>query len=163
MKIIFLDMDGVLATQRMQVAFGHRGFWSDPDPVGVKLVERLVVDEDEVLFVLSSSWRFRVNRLEMETILSKAGASKIRFHIDWCTTKEAFPGQTRGMEIQQWLDNHPEVLSYVILDDEPDKSFLPEQHLHLIRTDSDNGIMIGHLEDAFDILHGRSIYDPPID
>ena len=33
----------------------------------------------------------------------------------------------RGVEVQEWLDRHPQVTHYAILDDEPD--FLPGQWL----------------------------------
>lgn len=63
-KIIFLDVDGVLQSQRSAVAFDGISFDTDDDPikfldpVAMKLLQRFSNDfKDEVSFVLSSTWR----------------------------------------------------------------------------------------------------------
>jgi hypothetical protein len=53
----------------------------------------------------------------------------------------------RGHEVQYWLDEHPEVERYVILDD--DNDFLPHQRGNFVRTANN----INH-PDALDIGYG---------
>lgn len=49
----------------------------------------------------------------------------------------------RGQEIQEWLDNHPEVEDYAILDDDSD--MLPEQFSKFHHSDSWFGLTPNHL------------------
>lgn len=44
----------------------------------------------------------------------------------------------RGHEIQDWLDHHPEVTDYKIIDD--DQDMLEHQMKKLIHTDGENGM-----------------------
>ena len=45
----------------------------------------------------------------------------------------------RGHEIQEWLDKHPEVTRYAILDDDSD--MLPEQMPNFFKTTFQNGLI----------------------
>jgi len=49
----------------------------------------------------------------------------------------------RGQEIQEWLDNHPEVEDYAILDDDTD--MLPEQFVRFHHSDPWFGLTPNHL------------------
>ena len=44
----------------------------------------------------------------------------------------------RGDEIQEWLDEHPEVEKYAIIDDDDD--MLPEQEENFFQTDFQTGL-----------------------
>jgi hypothetical protein len=112
MKIIFLDIDGVLNCQKTTERF--HGFVSiDP-----KLVKRLnrILKETDAKIVLSSTWRLFEDNKE---ILEKTG-------IKYIDVTPSFHG-LRGEEINDWLSKHPEVDRYVILDDDSD--MLPNQIL----------------------------------
>ena len=58
---------------------------------------------------------------------------------------------SRGKEIKKWLDEHPKVGRYVILDDDS-FDILPEQKPFLIQTDWAAGIEDEDVEKAIDIL-----------
>jgi hypothetical protein len=131
-KVLFLDIDGVVncatTTQR------HRGFIGI-DPYMAFLVGKLVM-ETGVKVVLSSSWRNSPDGIEevesqvvklfdmTETLGRPVGTS-----IEYCE---------RGREIKEWLDRHPQVVRYAILDDNND--MLPEQQPNFFKTSWLTGI-----------------------
>lgn len=119
MKILFLDIDGVCNSQqyakRRYMETGKGGIMGI-DPVPAKMVQRIIV-ETGCSVVLSSTWRLWSNsREDVER--------EVCSFID--VTKDLV-SQPRGAEVQEWLDGHPEVTQYAILDDDSD--FLPGQHL----------------------------------
>ncbi|KKN16786.1 hypothetical protein LCGC14_0972480 [marine sediment metagenome] len=111
MKIIFLDIDGVLNTvQTLQRCDGFIGM----SPILVKRFNKLVKDTGAEV-VLSSTWRLAKN---WRKVMAKNGLD-MKF-LDRTVRLNAI----RGEEIQEWLDRH-DVEKYVILDDDTD--MLPDQ------------------------------------
>jgi len=151
MKIIFLDIDGVLNSERSFIGGGHRS--KDPqyegmsyqekfarctiDQVACDLVNRLLTEFDAQI-VISSSHRHHF----------KEGPDKVKELQEYMTSLgikgERVIGYTpelrgpRGLEIHTWLDHHPEVETYIILDDSVD--MLEEQQPFFINTDSAVGV-----------------------
>lgn len=129
MKILFLDIDGVvncLTTHQR-----HRGFIGI-DPEMAFRVGKIQLDTGcEV--VLSSTWRLgEVSREEVR--------NQVVNFID--VTPEIHTGGRysgiRGEEIQDWLDRHPEVTKYAILDDDSD--MLETQLPNFFQTTWETGI-----------------------
>jgi len=56
----------------------------------------------------------------------------------------------RGNEVKEWLDRHPEVDKYVILDDDSD--FLEDQKPFFVQTNSDDGFSANNYMAAEKIL-----------
>lgn len=64
------------------------------------------------------------------------------FHFDW-RTKNIRSDERRGGEVKEWLSRHPEVVDYVILDD--DRDFTAEQKTnHCVFTDDIEGMLFKH-------------------
>jgi hypothetical protein len=146
MKIIFLDIDGVLNSE-MYYRSVDRSIkdWSRFDPRVVDMITELV-EEFSTKIVISSTWRFgAVKQLNSE--LTKSGLKKY-LHKDW-KTPQVYPSH-RGTEIKMWLDEHPDVTSYVIIDD--DINILNEQAAHLVQTHLEFGMQNGHLKKAKGVL-----------
>lgn len=124
MKILFLDIDGVVncATTPQR----HRGFIGI-DPYMAHLV-RMIVEQTDCQVVLSSSWRhFPDGRSEVERQV--------------CPILDITPTSSsgfRGDEIRAWLNGHPEVERYAIVDD--DEDMLPGQMGCLFKTNWKEGI-----------------------
>ena len=57
----------------------------------------------------------------------------------------------RGTEIKRWLDDHPEVTHYVILDD--DNDMLEEQFEHFVQTSWTEGLNEECSDKAIEILN----------
>ena len=112
-KILFLDIDGVLNSKFFyKYIFRHEEGGSRLDPYCVILVKKLV-DEFSLKIVISSTWRDgAVERLSKE--LNQNDLVN-HLHEDWLTP--VVRPACRGKEIDLWLESHPEVSEYLILDD----------------------------------------------
>lgn len=156
MKVIFLDIDGVLNSTRSYLAFkGYpHGFDKEQrakfDEVAIELVKRLIrVSGAKV--VLSSSWR------HIHEIDAVAKGLDIEIIDRTPSSTDGF----RGREILVWLDKNQDkgITHYVILDDETD--FTDEQtENHLVRTDENVGFGYKDYEKAGKILEvaGNSLW-----
>jgi hypothetical protein len=134
MKVLFLDIDGVVNNRRSAAHYSYRGAIGI-DPHLAFLVGKLVMDTD-IKVVLSSSWRhWPEGREEIR--------KQVVDFIDITPTLPRPPGMgrdycERGREIKAWLDGHPEVTKYAIVDD--DNDMLPEQQKHFFKTSFEIGI-----------------------
>lgn len=112
MKILFLDIDGVLNSGRTQIAFGgyphsfRPGCMTRFDYVAINLV-RLLCEETEASIVLSSDWRYDCTAHEAANGLDLPIMDVTPINVTG----------TRAMEIAAWLAAHPEVTTYAIVDD----------------------------------------------
>ena len=89
--------------------------------------------------VVTSTWRFSDNYKEC---LINGG---LRSGIDILGRTDCLRGACRGAEIKKYLDEHPEILYYVIVDDEAD--ILPEQCGHFILTNGDTGFNLSEFKE----------------
>ncbi|MBL8355559.1 MAG: hypothetical protein JNM01_12090 [Delftia acidovorans] len=130
MRVLFLDIDGVLNSTRTSVAHGgypHELTHTEAfDWVAIKLLQRLC-DSSGIQVVLSSAWRLTHDYKDV----AKA------FDLPIIDRTPSLLG-CRGDEIQNWLDNHVEVTNYAILDDDPD--MLESQEPHFIHTRGSEGM-----------------------
>ncbi len=155
MRIIFLDMDGVLCTRKAHFAQGKpnkfHGFMEALDREAIGLLNILHNHPDyETKYVLSSTWRLHTTKERMEEHLKSYGWTGV-FHDDWKT--ERFNGP-RGEEIAYWLKEHVDIDTYVILDDNSD--MLEEQIVnHFVNTDVYDGLGFKDFCKAERILYGE--------
>ena len=106
MKVIFLDIDGVLNCDRTP---NPRKF---PYVVDRRLLARLkkLLKRTRAKVVLSSSWR-----------LDPVGLSAAKYwDVPFIDTLPDLPKKTRRDEVLSWLAAHPKVTRYAIIDDEDD-------------------------------------------
>ena len=156
MKVIFCDVDGVLnnAETKAKSPSGYTG-------VSDELIQRLkrIVSETGAVIVLSSDWRlvkadpvhgkdyrYLVRRLRF------VGHLRIEDHTD------DIAWRYRGLEIRQYVDRHPQVTEFVVLDDLPFSDF-PRHGLlgHLVLTDRKKGLTDSDVERAIRILKGEKV------
>lgn len=178
MKIIFLDIDGVLNSVRSFIASPNTGqlpytewVFASVDPIAVRMIER-VLNEQAAYIVVSSSHRNRFFTGKTEEVstddvrctwqrwehdlpnlqdyMMRIGFST-REQIIGCTPD--IPHAMRGAQIQAWLDRHPEVEQWAIIDDDSD--MLPEQAHRFIKTTTDNGFMFEHYKKLEKMLSGE--------
>ncbi len=150
MKVLFLDIDGVLNSTRSAAAFGGcpwprnrnmAGDWEKFDQVAVKLMARLV-QETGAHVVLSSTWRIGMDQDRATELGDFLGY----------VISSATPGGggERGTQIKQWLDEHPGVEKFVIVDDDSD--MLAEQLPHFVKVDPRVGLTYQNYKDAKELL-----------
>lgn len=127
MKVLFLDIDGVLIIASSEWSDFLKSQVYDPDCVA-RL--KTVIEKTGCEIVVSSSWRFRLKALENQMRRNGLPIYDI-------TGEEAKGENQRGQEIAAWLKRHPEVTSFVIVDDDTD---MGELHPHLVVTSWSNGL-----------------------
>jgi len=146
LKIIFLDIDGVLNSAKYYKTVDRtKKDWNRFNPLAVEMIRRLVKEYDASI-VTSSTWRYGLVK-ELKNELIKSGLIKY-LHKDW-KTPEIYPSH-RGEEINLWLGNHPEAINYVIIDD--DEDILEEQKNRFIRTNIKEGMTEEHYYKVRQIL-----------
>ncbi len=132
-SVLFLDIDGVLNAVRTCVGLGtyphdltaeHVALL---DATALGLIRRLC-QSSYCDVVLSSSWRITHDWRDVGRAL--------RLPIVDCTPRLLGP---RGKEIAAWLEAHPDVTRYAIVDDDSD--MLPEQLAHFVKTDVNEGLL----------------------
>ena len=169
MKVIFLDIDGVLNV----ISQGHDEFGS----LFHKHFEdnlRRIIEQTGAKIVISSTWR--MSGLEKMQAMWKHRdlAGEVIDVSPDCTqlvtygTFEYYDAVERGHEIQDWLDKHPEVTNYVITDDDAD--MLKSQRLHFVRcannrthedcVDIGYGLTKKCAEEAIEILNDVTLTEP---
>ena len=147
MKVIFLDIDGVLND-----GFTILGTGKDFPTIDHLTCLKQIIDATDAKIVLSSSWRYHKSDFnDAKNALRNVGLAIMD------KTKELPRG--RGAEISEWLSRHPEVDNYVILDDHNDSytNFSINQQEHLIQTEFTLGLLQEHVQQAIDILDRKEL------
>jgi hypothetical protein len=114
MRVLFLDVDGVLNNSRPKNDFSiyFENCYPAFDDICVKLIKRLV-EEEKLTIVLSSAWR------EYGWATDSLKRFLKLYDLEIFDRTPIFPNMRdrRGWEIQEWLARHPDVKEYVIIDD----------------------------------------------
>ena len=147
-KILFLDIDGVLNTDRQQW-YCQMNSIAPVDKFGYafdsKAVENLatILEETGAEIVISSSWKF----LGLQTLQKMWKDRNMPGTILDITPD----GDNKGLKIDEWLLKHEgQVSGYAIIDDENDMQ--PEQQGHFVQTNSQFGITLKDAERVITIL-----------
>jgi len=132
MKVIFLDVDGVLNSDEYIDKIKKLNVNTIKRKVSINKISILkqAVDATGARVVLTSSWRYRKDGTLLKSLLLKYGI---------CADSTPFIDNNRGIEIKSYLSNNPDVDRYVILDDEIFESFDEELMKHLIKISDKNG------------------------
>lgn len=140
MKVLFLDIDGVLNRYDMFEGKGSREIISD------EMVTRInrVVKETGCSVVISSSWRLIMSLSELSLLLGEHGFLSETIidrtpHID-----------RRDNEILVWLRDHKDVTKFAVVDDEA--SDLTDVKDQLVQTSFDTGILDEHADQLIKML-----------
>ncbi len=119
-KVVFLDIDGVLNTERLRDRYSP----SEIDPGRVALLDD-VCDRTGAAMVISSDWRLPENG-GLDTTVMALRRAGLRAPILGGTPLKARVSpvghdrsglSAREREILAWLDEHPELESFAVLDD----------------------------------------------
>jgi hypothetical protein len=141
-RVIFLDVDGVLAPIRRWDRYGEL------DPACIRVLNE-IVRSGEAEVVVSSTWRYGKTAGELQALFAAEGFDGRV--VD--TTPVGAPGADRGEEIAAWLAAHP-VDGYVILDDHADMGALRSR---LVQTHPALGLQSADVPRALALL--RRVHD----
>jgi len=145
MKVIFLDNDGVIclsenwgSRRKKQIKEGRKIGTSDSElPVHIRFdnfdrkaikVFNEILEKTGAEYVVSSDWRFHATLEELgdyyisqgviKRPIDTTGMFKDLFPAEWSALRfRAELELERSMEINDWLENHPEVTHWVAVDD----------------------------------------------
>ncbi len=147
-KVIFLDIDGVLNSAFYDRIRGAED--GNIDPSRMPLLKKIVIETGAEI-VLSSSWRRHWEPDGHGEVFCELNGIFKSFGLE-ITDKTPVLG-TRSEEISAWLENHPEVKNYVILDD----AFFGwgAHETHLVKTSAfiGKGLTDKHADEAIKILN----------
>ena len=108
-----------------------------------------IVEATDAEIVLSSSWRwYKETRDKIHHQLRQKGIDFVD-----TTPREIDITMSRGAEIKAWLDNHPEVEKFVILDD--DELQIEEYLPYHVKTNFKYGLTREKAAEAIKILNGE--------
>ena len=153
MKIIFLDIDGVLNYVGCKHKIREMYF---VDPKKLELLKK-IIDETGAKIVLSSTWR--IGWIDLKNSEDTVNARDFIALRDVCREKGIeFISHTpnlntkRGLEIKSWLSRWggESITEFVILDDDCDMK--PFMH-KLVRTSFSKGLEQKHVNKAIKILN----------
>jgi hypothetical protein len=152
-KIIFLDVDGVLNIySKSYITYAYKKDKS-VEYVEPFLLKRLewILKETSAKIVISSSWRLTMDDLQnvfeaagfemWDEVIGRTSISKFRY---------------RGEEIMDWLDHHKDVEKYVVLEDEIDDvcgekcNNIPKENV--VEVDMRNGLTHQDVQNTIEIL-----------
>lgn len=150
MKVIFLDVDGVLNSTQGNIY--HNRFPEDDyheqhdywDPIAVSNLLYLTEEHQDIKFVISSTWR-KYNSLEkLQSFFSAHG-----FRSDIVLDKTVIDDRIRGEQVQQWLNDnkHLDISHFVIIDDDADMGKYLNT-VHFIRTSHHEGLIFRQVEEV---------------
>ena len=150
MKVIFLDFDGVLNSSQYLLRCEVCGVAIDPSRM---VLLKQIVDAANAKIVLSTSWREHWSKdlgcCNSTGVLINNIFSEYDLQV-YDKTPELHA--RREIEIKSWLDKHPEVKSFVVLDDR----LLSADYLngHFIKTSNYlDGLDETDVQKAIDILN----------
>jgi hypothetical protein len=158
-RILFLDFDGVLNSSQFNKAmimWGHRtrgGRIKEFCEIAASNLNQILTDVPDVQIVVSSSWRIGEtleglrNILEMQAMVPRERVIGMTPSHYLGEVNAAQGGTDRGLEIQQWLNDHPYdgETRFVILDDNSDMAHLMD---NLVQTDWDHGLQLSHAKEC---------------
>lgn len=171
MKLIFLDIDGVLNHElwfkerfnSLKKSHGDEKFF-DPKSVGLL---NFILSETDAKIVVSSSWRLGRSVDDLKEIFSKVGVDPsliidktpmLSFQDLKINNQEYHYSVPRGCEIKAWMECNKNILGdkiskvrYIILDDDSDMLFW--QRNNYLQVDSYCGLTYNLAHKAIQILN----------
>lgn len=165
MKLIFLDIDGVLNSWEHSIRISEQKERNEPlddqweeafDPYAIERLNN-IIEETGALVVISSTWRMTYGSAYLEYIFNKldfrgkiVGATLVLRESGTKTSCGRYI--QRGYEIDNWLKAlEGYIESYVIIDDDNDMT--EEQQDYYIKTECSDGLQDSHVGRAIDILN----------
>lgn len=153
--VLFLDVDGVLNTTRLQA----QGDMTNFSPVAVQAMQE-ILSTATFDVVISSSWRTDSLPL-LHTTLVKYGLHELKNRIDDVTP--SFPSEyeaSRGDEIDAWLHQNGHTGRLAILDDEPANDLLRPWW---VTTNMEIGLTSSLAHQVTDLLVSGPLFNPDME
>lgn len=159
MKIIFLDIDGVLNNEDSDLVYLDESSILAGGFFCPELVEKLntILQQTGAKIVLSSTWRLGLNIEQANTLMKELG---VNGEVVGITPSKENNYTFRGNEIYKWIrDNESlvgkyyEYTDYLILDDDSDMLYW--QRNNFVQTNGLKGLTDSNVMESIAILNGE--------
>ncbi len=151
MKVIFIDFDGVLNTEKYVRSCAEFGLIIDPSKMALL---KQITDATAAKIVLSTSWREHWDEVPQNCDNTGTEINNVFAQHDLhIFGKTPILNCCREDEIAAWLKNNPQVTNFVVLDDR----FLDSERIrgHFVKTFGySKGLDETTVDKAIDILNG---------
>jgi len=146
MKVVFLDIDGVLNTEKHYMAQvkannnqNDASFQFNFDPEAMQYLKE-IIDKTNAKIVITSTWRIGRDVSE-KSLLSRYWNAILQNFYKYGYLYEEILGTTpflqnngkeevlRGQEIEEFLKDNPNIINFVIIDDDSDMGKYTETNL----------------------------------
>lgn len=168
MKVLFLDIDGVLNSER----YYHSDEWKNIsskinngeqkysphfliDKKSIEVLNNLIKSMPDLSIIISSTWK-RYGRYEQTKEYLIQNGFRFESQIIDCTPELNSLKYCRGDEIQLWLNKHLDVSNYCIIDD--DNDMLSTQLENFVQINSEVGLTEEDCEEIKRILNKRIVW-----
>lgn len=162
MRVVFLDVDGVLNSVRDLMEYrkkngiDHCILYDEVEDRPLGLL-KTIVDSTGCKLVVSSTWRKAYDEegnavLKAGKLYKKLEKRLLEYGMEVFDVTPVVRGDDveRGDEIRAWLAEHLDVESFVILDDDSDMREFTSTHL--VKTTYENGLTEEHVKKAIAML-----------
>lgn len=156
-SVLFLDFDGVLnseASFRLEIRKGTERVCDTLSEIACSNLQQVLEKCPDLRIVVSSTWRLLHSLDDLRVILRRYGVDDTRV-ID--KTPATLSGE-RGREIDLWLNDHPKVSRFVIVDDDPSAHVFDDEVAQKdclsIKTDCTDGLLLSQAESIIQFLQG---------
>lgn len=164
MKAIFLDIDGVLNTEKF-CRKNYRKFkktgLKEPD-INEEYVQNLsrIVDETDSYVILSNTWKSYFKHLDGELVPEgfnidayKLYELFLKYDIPLADKTKEFELKNKEVEINTYLENNPQITNYLIINSEDlDLSYKNKRHTLVT---NNNGLNEKDIDKAIEILNKK--------
>ncbi len=157
--LVFLDIDGVFTSSRIELAYNYNEIWSSFDHNAVQFMNRIAtLPNIDVKFVVSSTWRNEFVE-EVPSIIPHWALATFRssgfrgnFADPWKTNNHS--GYfNRASEISEYIKTYDkDVKDYLIFDDTDYNFNNVLERKRFIKTDSHDGLLYKHMIKALTII-----------
>ena len=152
MRVLFLDFDGVLnseASFRLEKRRSTQDISNTLSELACANLQYVLDQAPDLKLVISSTWRLLhdIDYLRMKLVQYGVDASRV------VGITPATLGRDRGHELKLWLAEYPEVLQFVVVDDDRDAHVFDEDpRCLMIRTTWTDGLLLAHAEQIIRFL-----------
>lgn len=152
MKVIFLDIDGVMNMYGSSCRTFMKPYGQHIEP---HLVQRLnyIIEKTNAKIVISSSWRSDMEDLEKQLkeqgfkywthVIGKTCQPQVKNeNIPYPRNRDCFLYNDRGEQINKWLqDTNFNIEKYIVVDDEVSDIRPHINSKHIFQTDAEEGLL----------------------
>lgn len=155
MKVLFLDIDGVLnseASFRMEHRRKNVRTQDALSAVACSNLQYILEQDSSVRIVVSSTWRLLHTLVELQNILNAYGVEAARV----IGKTPAVMSRDRAHEIGMWLEDNPNVTKFAVLDDDSDvKALNVIPNSLVMQTSFEDGLLLSQAKKVARFFRGE--------